>query len=189
MTIEHARWTLLAAILATVAAIFVSAIGPQRADASGNTVRTCGGGTIKLNSAEQRVLKLHNHARHAHGLKALCVQPDLTKAARAHAQEMLDKDYASHYSFDGESVGDRLARFGYTSGGYSYYLYGENIAWGCRSYGSPDYIFDWWMHSPEHRSNILDKRYRQVGIGVRSGTFKTCASATTYTVDFGTRHN
>ena len=43
------------------------------------------------------------------------------------------------------------------------------------------------MHGPGHRDNILDKRYRQVGIGDRTGSFNTCNNATTYTVDFGTR--
>jgi uncharacterized protein YkwD len=115
------------------------------------------------------------------------VHPDLTKAARAHSQETLDKGYMSHDSFDGESVKQRLTRFGYTFSGYSNYVYGENIACGCGSRGSPGSIFDEWMHSPGHRSNILDKRYCQVGIGVRAGIFKTCTRSTTYTVDFGTR--
>ncbi len=111
----------------------------------------------------------------------------MIKAARAHSQEMLDKDYLSHDSFNGESVEQRLHRFGYTFGGYSYYLYGENIAGGCGSYGSPTSIFDRWMHSTDHKSNILNSKYREVGIGVRTGPFKDCAEATTYTVDFGTR--
>jgi len=38
---------------------------------------------------------------------------------------MLDKDYTSHNSFNGETVKQRRKRFGYTSDGYSYYLYGE----------------------------------------------------------------
>jgi uncharacterized protein YkwD len=187
MTMKHVAGMFLAAILAMVAATVVSALSLQAADAGSASTKTCSGDTITLTNAEERVLRLHNHARAAHGLKALCVQPDLTRAARAHSQEMLDKDYATHESYDGESVKQRLARFGYTFGGYSYYAYGENIAWGCGSKGAPDHIFSWWMHSPGHRGNILDKRYRQVGIGVRTGTFDKCNQATTYTVDFGTR--
>jgi uncharacterized protein YkwD len=100
---------------------------------------------------------------------------------------MLDKDYASHSSFNGESVRERLERFGYTSDGYSYYLHGENIAWGCGSYGDPENIFRWWMHSSDHRSNILKKKFREVGIGAVTGTYKTCTPATIYTGDFGVR--
>ena len=187
MATKHVAGMFLAAILAMVAATIVSTLALQAADAGSASVKTCSGDPINLTNAEQRVLRLHNHARAAHGLKALCVQPDLTSAARAHSQEMLDKDYATHESFNGESVRTRLARFGYTFGGFSYYAYGENIAWGCGSYGSPGSIFHWWMHSRGHRGNILDKRYRQVGIGVRTGTFNKCNQATTYTVDFATR--
>jgi uncharacterized protein YkwD len=187
MTTKRGTRMFLVAIVAVVAATVVSALSLQAADAGSGGTKTCSGDPIKLTNAEERVLRLHNHARAAHGLKALCVQPDLTRAARAHSQEMLDKDYATHESFNGESVRDRLVRFGYTFGGYSYYAYGENIAWGCGSYGSPGSIFDWWMHSQGHRGNILDKRYRQVGIGVRTGTFNKCSQATTYTVDLATR--
>jgi uncharacterized protein YkwD len=178
---------LLAAALAVIAAFGASVLEPQEAEAALATVTTCDGGTITLNADEKRVLELHNNARKKHGLKALCVHPILTQAARAHTQEMLDTDYASHNSLNGETVKERLERFGYTSEGYSYYLYGENIAWGCGSYGAPESIFNWWMHSSGHRSNILKKSFREVGISVMKGTFKSCNQATVYTVDFGVR--
>ena len=105
---------------------------------------------------------------------------------------MLDKDYFSHNSYDGETFGERLKRFGYTPTGYSYFTVGENIAYGSGSYGSPDNIFDNWMNSPGHKANILNKKFRQIGIGARTGTFcpkpNKCYTGTTmYTVDFGTR--
>ena|SRR5215204_4042298 len=159
MAMKHVTWVVLAAVLATVTALVVSAFTLHKAGAGLATVRTCSGGTIELSNAEQRILTLHNHVRARHGLKALCVHPALTAAARAHSQEMLNKDYMYHESFNGESVKQRLERFGYTFSGYSYYEYGENIACGCGSKGSPGSIFDGWMHSRGHRANILDKRY------------------------------
>jgi uncharacterized protein YkwD len=176
----------LAATLAVICVLMVLVLVPQRAQAASGTIKTCGG-TTQLNADEGYMLARHNQVRKKHGLKALCVNPTLTQAARAHSQEMLDKDYASHNSFNGETVKQRLARFGYTTSGYSYYALGENIAWGCGSSGSPDHIFHWWMHSRDHRHNILNKKFREVGIGVRTGTFKSCGQATMYTVDFGTR--
>ena len=175
------------AVLAITVAIGALVLVPKEAHATLVSVTTCDGSTLTLNPTEARVLELHNQARRRHGLKPLCVNPILTQAARAHAKEMLDKDYTSHNSFNGETERARLERFGYTSSGYSYYLYGENIAWGCGSYGWPESIFNWWMHSPPHRSNILNKHYREVGIGVMTGTFQTCTQATMYTVDFDTR--
>jgi len=177
----------IAAALAVIAAFGVSVLEPQEAEATLVSVSTCDGGTITLNAEEKRVLELHNKARKKRGLKRLCVNPILTQAARAHTREMLNKDYLSHNSFNGETAAKRLERFGYTSDGYTYYATGENIACGCGSYGAPDNIFKWWMHSTGHRSNILKKRFREVGISVLTGTFKSCSQATMYTVDFGTR--
>jgi len=187
MAMKRMLASLLVATLVAAGVIGASVLSPREAGASLVKVKTCGGGTIELNAYEKRVLEFHNRARVKRGLKALCVNITLTKAARAHSQEMLDKDYASHNSFNGETIKERLTRFGYTSSGCTYYLIGENIAWGCGSRGAPDHIFKWWMNSTYHRSNILNKNFREVGIGARVGKFKTCKRARTYTVDFGTR--
>jgi uncharacterized protein YkwD len=187
MTMKRVSAMLLVTMLATIAASGVLFLVVKEAEATLVGVPTCDGGTITLNAEEKRVLELHSKARTERGLKALCVNPKLTSAARAHSKEMLDQDYTSHNSLNGETVKQRLERFGYTSKGYSYYLYGENIAWGCGSYGAPDSIFNWWKHSSGHRSNILKKSFREVGIGVLKGTYKSCNQATMYTVDFGVR--
>ena len=187
MATRYVSAFVLTVAFAAIAAFCAVILIPQGANAALVSVEACDGGTIALNAYENRVLKLHNEAREKRGLKALCVHSALTDAARAHTKEMLAKDYTSHDSFNGETVKERLHRFGYTSEGYSYYLYGENIAWGCGSYGSPESMFKWWMHSSEHRSNILKKSFREVGIGVLTGTFKSCSQATVYTVDFGVR--
>ncbi len=188
MAVRRVSVVFLVAMLAAIAvAVGALALVPKEAKATLVDVTTCGGGTITLNAEEKRVLDLHNKARKKRGLKRLCVNPILTQAARSHTREMLDKDYVSHDSFNGETTTERLERFGYTSGGYTYYATGENIAWGCGPYGAPDNIFRWWMHSSGHRSNILKRQFREVGIGVLTGTYQTCNQATMYTVDFGVR--
>jgi uncharacterized protein YkwD len=135
MATRHILVSFLTATLVAIAAFSALILGPQGARAAPASVKTCDGGTIALNADEKRVLELHNRARTRRGLKVLCVHLVLTEAARAHSKEMLDKDCASHNSFNGESAQKRLERFGYTSDDYSYYLYGENIARGCGSYG------------------------------------------------------
>lgn len=181
----------VAAALAVAAAVGVSAVNATSAEAALSTVKTCTGGTIELNSSEKRILNLHNKTRADQRLPLLCVHSKLTKAARVHSQEMLDKDYFSHDSYNGETSEERLKRFGYTPKGYSYYTIGENIAWGNGSYGSPDSTFKNWMNSSGHKANILNKNFRQIGIGARRGTFDYKGTAytgtTMYTVDFGTR--
>ncbi len=188
MAMKRVFVSLLAAALAVMVVFGVSILEQREAEADpATTVKTCGGDTIKLSADEKRVLELHNKARKSRGLRPLCVHPALTQAARAHSRDMLDRDYSSHTSPDGETVKQRLKRFGYDCSDCSYYAYGENIAWGCGSYGAPERIFRWWMHSSGHRSNILNKKFREVGIGVLTGTYKKCNQVTMYTVDFGTR--
>jgi uncharacterized protein YkwD len=99
----------------------------------------------------------------------------------------LDKVYFAHNSFNGETVKARLERFGYTFSGYSLWKYGENIYWGSGTYSSPDCAFRWWMNSAPHKANILDRDFREVGVGVRTGTYKGIPGTAMYTVDFGVR--
>ena len=181
-------WTcVLVAALAAIGALGVLILAPPRAEAVSPTARACGGGTIALNADEERLLQLHNRARAKRDLKALCVHPALTAAARAHSRDMLDRDYASHVSPEGEGVRERLRRFGYGPEGYRRYAIGENIAWGCGSHGRPERLFGWWMRSRGHRSNILGQGFKEVGIGALPGAFKGCDRAAMYTVDFGGR--
>jgi len=175
----------LAAGLATTAVVVVAAAASDEAGATLVTVETCDGGAIDLTNDEKQTLDLHNQIRVAEGLPLFCVHPALTEAARAHSQEMLDKDYYSHESFDGETPEARLERFGYTFSDYSYWAYAENLGEGTGSLGTPDSIFEYWMNSHDHRVNILAEEFQEVGVGVR-GT-GTDSGTTMYTVDFGTR--
>jgi uncharacterized protein YkwD len=166
----------LAAVLAVFAALSVSAVEPKSAEAA-NTVRTCGGGAIKLNTKEERTLLLHNRKRRSRGLRPLCLHPKLTKAARAHSADMIRDDYLGH-----GSVGRRLKHYG-----YHWRVYAENIAGGTGRHASPDNTFRRWMKSGAHRSNVLDRRFREIGIGTATGRYKGHRGYTMYTVDFGTR--
>ena len=167
-------------VLATVVAAFValsfSVLEPNSAEAA-NTVKTCGGGAIKLNTKEERTLLLHNRKRRSRGLRPLCLHPKLTKAARAHSADMIRDDYFGH-----GSVERRLKRYG-----YHWRLCAENIAGGAGRYASPESTFRRWMKSGAHRSNILDTRFREIGIGTATGRYKGQKGYTMYTVDFGTR--
>jgi hypothetical protein len=65
----------------------------------------------------------------------------------------------------------------------------ENIAWGSGSLASPEYIFRSWLESSEHRANILDPEYREIGIGTAMGEYQGYSDSTVYTVDFGVRQS
>jgi uncharacterized protein YkwD len=180
---KHTIAVLGAVFLAAASAFAFSAVRPtdSEAAATGGYVKACGGGSLYLNAPERRTLQLHSEARASRGLRPLCVDPTLTGAARAHAREMMDRDYMSHNSANGETYSARLRRFGYTRPA------GENISWGSGSQGSPESRFEFWMNSPPHRANILARGWGEVGIGTATGRFKGYGNAVTYTVDFGTR--
>jgi uncharacterized protein YkwD len=174
--LRHAIVVIAAVVLATFGAVFISAVELKKAEAA-SAVRTCGGGKILLKPKEERTLRLHNRARKSHGLRRLCVHPKLTRAARAHSADMIRKDYFGH-----GNVGRRLKRFG-----YNWRTYAENIGGGSGRYGRPGNVFRRWMNSRGHRSNILGRRFREIGIGAVTGRYKGTRGYTMYTVDFGRR--
>ncbi len=149
------------------------------------TVTTCDSEGIELSAEEKRTFDLHNQTRSSYGLEPLCLDSALTQAAREHSQEMLDKGYFEHESYNGETTGERLKRFG-----YEWEVFAENIAWGTTASNStPEYIFESWMKSSGHKANILDENLQEVGIGAHKGTSDTYSGAIVYTVDFATPTN
>lgn len=158
--------------------------GPHVAEAAGGgSVNKCGGGTISLNADEKQTFVLHNRVRENHKLKPLCVNPKLQKVAWAHSKDMIQRDYFSHTTKGTNRGGcDRIK-----NSGYRYRYCAENIAGGERAKGDPDNVMRTWMNSNGHRRNILNEKYREVGIGTETGTFNGKRNYTMYTVDFGTR--
>jgi uncharacterized protein YkwD len=176
---RHAIVVIGAVVLAAVGA--VAAAEPEETETM-SAVKACDG-KIKLKSKEERILHLHNRARKSRGMRPLCVHPALTRAARAHSSDMIRRDYFSHNTKGkGESACERIRRFG-----YRWRACAENIAWGAGSRGSPGKAFKGWMDGRVHRSHILGKKFRGVGIGSATGSYKRADRVTMYTVDFGTR--
>jgi len=157
------------------------------AASGGGPVETCEGGSTRLSAAENELLKLHNEAREQRGLEPLCLQPTLTEAARAHSEDMIEEDYFAHTAPSGETLGERLKRFGYTPQGYRYWKVGGNIAWHSGPEPEPRAMFEGWMDSPGHRANILDEDFRQIGIGTHAGQYEGYEESVMYTADFGVR--
>jgi uncharacterized protein YkwD len=175
-------------LLATLAAIGFLVADQESAAADGGKVNRCGGGKIFLDANEKRAFTLHNEIRRKHRLPTFCVHPVLQRAARDHSEDMIRKDYFSHDTKGrNETAEGRIKRFGYTTQGFSFYMIGENIAYGNGTYGEPDSIMNSWMNSPDHRHNILNGKYREIGIGVSTGTWQNTDGVKMYTADFGVR--
>ena len=132
---------------------------------------------------KRSALELHNETREHHGLGPLCADPRLTRAARSHSRDMIEKGYFSHASPSGETFAARLDR-----SGYEYRMAGENLAWGTGTQATPEGTFERWMESPGHRRNVLVGGFREVGVGAATGEYEVGGvhAATMYTVDFGT---
>jgi uncharacterized protein YkwD len=154
-------------------------------------LRTCDGGTFALNVAEKEMFDLHNETRKAHGLRPLCLSSVLTTAARARSQDMLNRDYFSHYTPAGVTVIHQLERKGYySSEPDDYHMLGENIAMGGdgNDEDTPGHLFTGLMNSEGHRANILSGEFEEVGVGARSGTYQEYDDISTiYTTVFGGR--
>ena len=107
-------------LLVVSVAILLAAAGLIRVDspaeaAGGDYASGCGGDEVFLYATERLMLTLHNDARKTYGLKPLCVDPILQKAARAHSKDMIQHHYYSHYSKENnEAPCTRIRRFGYT---------------------------------------------------------------------------
>jgi uncharacterized protein YkwD len=170
-------------LLVVFVAIFLAAAGLGTVDspaeaAGGGNVNRCGGGKIFLHAKEKRLLTMHNNARRNHGLRPFCVSPALQRAARAHSKDMIQRDYFSHNTKGrNEDACARIRRFG-----YRWSHCGENIGYN----STPDRMFHSWMRSSGHRGNILDGKFRQIGIGAHTGYYFN-SRTTMYTVDFGAR--
>ena len=126
-----------------------------------------------------------NAERARHHLGRLRLSRELSSAARRHSHAMVRGKFFSHDSADGGSFVDRIRSSGYLAGASGWFV-GENIAYGSGSRSSPRSIGTAWMNSPPHRANILRDSFREIGIGVASGT-PVGAGGATYTTDFGRR--
>jgi uncharacterized protein YkwD len=110
---------------------------------------------------EASVHDLVNAERVANGIGPLEHDDVLRLVARAHSQDMVERDFFDHVNPDGEDPFDRLG-----GAAYFYLAAAENIAWN-QGYDNADVIaVDGWMNSDGHRANILNDRYTHGGLGV-----------------------
>jgi uncharacterized protein YkwD len=130
---------------------------------------------------------LMNKVRGQRGLRPLKVNRRLARAATAHSEDMVERGYFSHFSRSGGNIVTRLRRVGYLRGARAWFV-GENLAWGTGWRSTPREIWRSWMRSSGHRSNILNGRFREVGVGVVLQTPRGGHRlGATYTTAFGMR--
>ncbi len=170
-------------VLLATAALALASAAPASADP------VCPGSDLQptaanLDQVEAATLCLVNIQRAQAGLGALIANSVLQGAALQHSQDMVKNNFFSHDSSSGEDFEDRILRFNYAPPN-TQWVAGENIAWGTLSLSTPDAIVVSWMNSPEHRANILNNQYRELGVGIVPSTPSGDPTGATYTADFG----
>lgn len=104
------------------------------------------------------VICLVNEFRTENGLEPYKWNLTLQQLAEAHSEDMGKniKDI-SHISSDGKGITERIE-----ASGYNYMAAGENVALGDTS---PTEVMESWKNSPLHRGNMLDKDFKEIGVG------------------------
>ncbi len=107
------------------------------------------------NVSSQVLLSDSNVQRAHQNEPALKLNSELTAAAQAKANDMARRNYWSHVTPDGKQPWAFI-----DNTGYQYQSAGENLAYG---FGTSDEVMAGWMQSTEHRDNILNAKYSDVG--------------------------
>ena len=109
-----------------------------------------------------KVIQLTNNERLNAGISILKESPQLDQAALAKATDMFEHNYWAHVSPTGTEPWKFI-----TASGYKYQHAGENLA---RDFSNPSDVIKAWMASPTHRQNLLDSKYKDIGVAVVDGT-------------------
>lgn len=105
----------------------------------------------------ERMIRRVNYHRALNGAPPVRNERRLARAAQAHADDMVRRDYFDHRSPDSRGMQDRAI-----SAGYPWRLLAENLGAGL---STPEQTADAWMTSPGHRANMIDPGYVDIGVG------------------------
>lgn len=103
-----------------------------------------------------------NTERQQFNEQPLRLNTKLSEAASLKANDMFKEQYWAHTSPSGKTPWQWFKQVQ-----YSYDQAGENLA---RGFTTSSGIVTAWMNSSEHRANILNDNYQDVGFAVKSGT-------------------
>jgi uncharacterized protein YkwD len=147
-------------------------------------------GTVaRAGSLQAALVGQVNAFRSAHGLSRLRVSAPLAAAAAAHSTQMARLGYFSHNSANGAPFSRRIVVY-YPARGYRSWTAGENLLWASPDVGAVRAL-KMWLASPPHRANLLNPRWRELGLSAvhstRAPGVYGNGPATIVTADFGAR--
>jgi uncharacterized protein YkwD len=129
-----------------------------------------------LARARAAMLARVNAERAKAGRPPLRLDPRLSAAAQAHAEDMMVHSYYNHASPEGKTPLDRVRKTGYAP-----HIVAENIA---RGPFTVDEVMDDWMLSREHRANLLHPAFRDFGAGIVVGRNSAVGFTVIWVQDF-----
>ena len=145
-----------------------------------NTRRLVGRSRRSRRTARRALVCLHNEYRRRRGLLRMRENRRLITAAGAHSRSMVRRRFFSHFAPGRVDLKARLTRARYLPA--RSWVVGENIAY---RRGSVLAVFRAWLDSPPHLANIVEGRFREIGIGIAPGTPGVLRrSGSTYTANF-----
>jgi uncharacterized protein YkwD len=174
---------LLACLAVALPAASASAAAPC---ANANLQPTASNGA----SVRSATLCLINAERTSRGLVALRADNQLRRVAQRYTGQMVTHRFFAHVGFDGSTLHSRIkGSSSYIKRDVATWKLGENLYWGSGNLATPAQSVDAWMNSAGHRRNMLNKNFRDIGVGIAIGAPQDVAgsSAATYATEFGTR--
>lgn len=116
---------------------------------------------IAGNIDSKRLIELTNSERQKSGLSPLSENGALDQAAELKAQNMFQENYWAHFAPSGKTPWDFIS-----GAGYKFTYAGENLA---KNFTSAEAVVAAWMASQTHKDNLLNSKYKDIGIAVVEG--------------------
>lgn len=111
----------------------------------------------------QQIIQKTNEVRVEHGLPELHPAAKLDASSQGKADDMADYHYFSHTGPQNHDLAYFLKQVG-----YQYAVAGENLAMG---FADADSVVKAWQASPTHNANLVDKDFREIGVGLVAGYY------------------
>jgi uncharacterized protein YkwD len=141
--------------------------------------------TITLKQVRRSITCLINHKRQARGRRTLDANAKLQGAAQGHTKVMLQQDCLQHKCPGEHGFNQRMRDSGYLKGAKAW-GYAENLGYE----NTPHQMLRRFLHKRFDRQNMLNRKFRDVGVGVGWGAPVAGlddSKFATYTVDFAWR--
>lgn len=116
--------------------------------------------SVSTTEIENAIFQATNIARNHEGVPTLTLEEAVSQVAREHSRNMRDHGFFGHVNQDGQGLKQRL-----NAAGISYRSASENLVTVTNAPDPADVAFDLLVGSSEHEENILDPKFKQIGVG------------------------